>query len=60
MKSYWISTTFITGRMEVNDNGIIVETPPVWAKWRGAPLENFRLAHQGHDMRIKLLNEDKK
>jgi hypothetical protein len=59
MKSYWVSTTFITGRVDVNEQGIITLTPPVWARWYGAPFENFRLAHQGHDMRVRLMNEDK-
>ena len=60
MKSYWVSTTFITGRMEVDDKGIITQTPPVWARWYGAPFENFLIAHKAHSLKTRLLSEDKK
>jgi len=57
MKSYWVKTTFLSGKIDVDDDGIIVFTAPIWAKWHGAPFDNFRVAHEGHDMRVRLMNE---
>ena len=58
MKSYWVKTTFLSGKIDVDDDGIIVSTAPIWAKWHGAPFENFRIAHlTGHNMTVRLMDE---
>ena len=33
-KHYWVSTTYATGIVEVNELGVIITTAPIWAKWR--------------------------
>lgn len=46
VKSYWVKTMYACARMDVDENGIIVMTAPIWAKWKGQPFETFTMGHR--------------
>ena len=58
MKSYWVNTTRISGRIDVNDKGIIVKTVPIWAKWRNQKFEDFVKAHGHLGIKTRVIHEE--
>ena len=41
IKAYWISTSWATAYVEVDDREIITSTAPVWKKFIGQPVSNL-------------------
>lgn len=39
----WISASFATGQVDIDENLIIISTPPIWIKFRGQRIENLIL-----------------
>lgn len=41
MRVLWVSCKWATGMVKVGDDGIVTDTPPVWRKFIGQPLDNL-------------------
>lgn len=41
MTSYYISCTYATGLVTINEEGIILDTCPIWKRYIGEPIEYF-------------------
>jgi hypothetical protein len=55
MKTYWVSTIYATAIIKVDDKGIIIDSAPIWAQWRGQRFDVFINANSSQGMEYKEL-----
>jgi hypothetical protein len=41
MTNFWISCSWATGFVQVDDEGIIIDTAPVWKRFKGQCIESL-------------------
>lgn len=41
IRDYYVTTPRATGRITVDDQGVIVGTPPIWHHWKGRTMKDF-------------------
>lgn len=58
MKKYYVRTMYASAIVEVDNEGIIAKTAPIWAQWRGKIFETFMVALKNQNPKATLLNED--
>jgi len=59
-KHYYADTGYACGGLTTDAHGVITETPPIWKKWRGQKLTEWRDWHARQGKLRQLILEEEK
>jgi len=54
MRSYYVTTDYVTCYVDIDDNRVIVNIPPIWKKFKGQRLDALIIWHLNKGKEINL------